>query len=654
MRRPARFLASLLLSFSIGLPAQEVTLNLKGVDIEALVQMVADVTHKNFVIDERVKGKVTVISNQAMDETALYNTFISVLSVHGYAAIPAGNVIKIVPEAIAKTAYTPVNSQASDDQIITQIIKVQHLKAGQLIPILRPLIPQQGHIASPPDSNLLIISDRAANVQRLLKIIKRIDIAPQNEIEVMMLSHASASDIVRILNGLKQQNLNKSPNQQQLIADERTNSILISGSKSERLKTKALISHLDTPLETVGNTQVIYLRYARATELADILKGMISPQKTQQRSANKTPLTANNNAAKLTIPTQVQADKATNSLIISAAPDVLQSLKSVITKLDIRRAQVLVEAIIVELSVNKSKELGVQWILDGSNSSSTPIGVVNFSNAGSGILDVASGLLNNTISTAGKGGVLGLGNYSADNRINFGVLLQALAADSEANILSTPSLVTLDNQEAEIHVGQNVPFVTGQYTNTGAASGATNPFQTIQRQDIGIKLRIKPQINEGSSILLEIEQEVSSLAASSVSTTDIVTDNRELRTTVMVEDGQMVILGGLMTEDLSDTEQKVPGLGDIPLLGKLFSSQNTRKSKRNLMIFLHPTILRDASAEQQVTHGKYKFMRQQQLKQKQNADLLLEEDNIPILPKLNELLSILPGEQQAIPMLLDN
>jgi len=654
MRRPARFLASLLLSFSIGLPAQEVTLNLKGVDIEALVQMVADVTHKNFVIDERVKGKVTVISNQAMDETALYNTFISVLSVHGYAAIPAGNVIKIVPEAIAKTAYTPVNSQASDDQIITQIIKVQHLKAGQLIPILRPLIPQQGHIASPPDSNLLIISDRAANVQRLLKIIKRIDIAPQNEIEVMMLSHASASDIVRILNGLKQQNLNKSPNQQQLIADERTNSILISGSKSERLKTKALISHLDTPLETVGNTQVIYLRYARATELADILKGMISPQKTQQRSANKTPLTANNNAAKLTIPTQVQADKATNSLIISAAPDVLQSLKSVITKLHIRRAQVLVEAIIVELSVNKSKELGVQWILDGSNSSSTPVGVVNFSNAGSGILDVASGLLNNTISTAGKGGILGLGNYSADNRINFGVLLQALAADSEANILSTPSLVTLDNQEAEIHVGQNVPFVTGQYTNTGAASGATNPFQTIQRQDIGIKLRIKPQINEGSSILLEIEQEVSSLAASSVSTTDIVTDNRELRTTVMVEDGQMVILGGLMTEDLSDTEQKVPGLGDIPLLGKLFSSQNTRKSKRNLMIFLHPTILRDARAEQQVTHGKYQFMRQQQLKQKQNADLLLEDDSIPILPKLNELLSILPGEQQAIPMLLDN
>ena len=654
MRRPARFLASLLLSFSIGLPAQEVTLNLKGVDIEALVQMVADVTHKNFVIDERVKGKVTVISSQSMDETALYNTFISVLSVHGYAAIPAGNVIKIVPEAIAKTAYTPVNSQASDDQIITQIIKVQHLKAGQLIPILRPLIPQQGHIASPPDSNLLIISDRAANVQRLLKIIKRIDIAPQNEIEVMMLSHASASDIVRILNGLKQQNLNKSPNQQQLIADERTNSILISGSKSERLKTKALISHLDTPLETVGNTQVIYLRYARATELADILKGMISPQKTQQRSANKTPLTANNNAAKLTIPTQVQADKATNSLIISAAPDVLQSLKSVITKLDIRRAQVLVEAIIVELSVNKSKELGVQWILDGSNSSSTPVGVVNFSNAGSGILDVASGLLNNTISTAGKGGILGLGNYSADNRINFGVLLQALAADSEANILSTPSLVTLDNQEAEIHVGQNVPFVTGQYTNTGAASGATNPFQTIQRQDIGIKLRIKPQINEGSSILLEIEQEVSSLAASSVSTTDIVTDNRELRTTVMVEDGQMVILGGLMTEDLSDTEQKVPGLGDIPLLGKLFSSQNTRKSKRNLMIFLHPTILRDARAEQQVTHGKYQFMRQQQLKQKQNADLLLEDDSIPILPKLNELLSILPGEQQAIPMLLDN
>jgi len=662
-RRCGYLLCCLLLALPAVSVGQEVTLNLKNVDIENLIQMVSEVTHKNFVVDERVKGKVTVISSQPMDEKVLYQTFLSILSVHNYAAIPSGEVIKIVPAAVAKSDRTPVNqNQAySGDAMITQIIEVKHLSAAQLIPILRPLIPQQGHIAAPPNSQYLIISDRAANVSRLLKIIRRIDQKPQQDVEVMVLSHASAVEVVRILNQLKQQAspAEQGSSQYKLIADERTNSILISGGASQRLHIKTLISHLDTPLETVGNTQVIYLHYARASELVEVLKGihqssgsnpMVSSNMLNNGVQSKTTFTPtyNGNSGKVAVKTQIQADNATNSLIITAAPDVIQSLKSVIRKLDIRRAQVLVEAIIVEINFDNSKELGIQWAVGGTGNSTVPIGLINFDSPGKGLMDLAGSVLSNSLLVAINGATLGAGRFNPNGSLNFGILLRALAANTQANILSTPSLVTLDNQEAEIHVGQNVPFVTGQYTNTGAVAGATNPFQTIQRQDVGIKLKVKPQINEGSSIQLEIEQEVSSVVPSAISGSGIVTNKRTIKTTVMVEDGEMVVLGGLMDESLSNTQQKVPGLGDIPFIGGLFRSQSTQKVKRNLMIFLHPVILRDAAMEQQVSHGKYQFMRQQQIQAQQNPAFLNTSSDIPVLPSLNQLLSVLPGDNLPI------
>jgi len=631
--------------------AAEVTLNLKDADISALISTVAEVTDRNFIIDPRVKGKVTVISSRPMDSDEVYQVFLSILKVHGFAAVPSGEVIKIVPDVNAKQDGIPTANDGSPgrgDEMVTRVVQVDNVAAAQLVPILRPLVPQQGHLAAYPATNVLIISDRANNVERLLTIIRRIDQVSDSEIEVITLQFASAVEVVRVLTSLKRATpaakgaAAAAGGGQVLVADERTNSVLLSGDRASRLRMRAIISHLDTPLDTGGNTDVIYLRYATAADIVDTLLGVgkIEEQEAQQ---GKGKVTAPKGAF------DIQADEATNALVITAPPDIMRTLKHVISQLDIRRAQVLVEAVIAEVSEDTARELGVQWAFGGSGNNS-PVGVVNFTNSGSLISDVINGAAD-----AASGGSFPsivdnalLGFAKTNGSFNYLAVMNLLASDANTNILSTPTLVTLDNEEAEIVIGENVPFVTGSFSSTGANDGATNPFQTIQREDVGLTLKIKPQINEGDALRLEIEQEVSNIADSVAGAADIVTNKRSIKTNVMVDDGQVVVLGGLIEEKIGESVQKVPFLGDIPFLGALFRSKTADVTKTNLMVFIHPVILRDAAVTQSYTNSKYNYIRALQMQQDEDGVNMIPGKQHPVLPLVEEF-SIAPGTTPVLP-----
>lgn len=620
--------------------AQTVTLNLKDADINALIGTVAEVTGKNFIVDPRVKGKVTVISSRAMNADEVYQVFLSILKVHGFAVVPSGEVMKIVPDVSAKQDSIPNVSDETPgrgDEMVTRVIQVDNVAAAQLVPILRPLVPQQGHLAAYPETNVLIISDRAENVARLVDIIRRVDKVSDSEVEVIRLEHASAAEVVRILNAISrsQPAAGKGPGAgaQTLVADERTNSVLLGGDRADRLRLRAIISHLDTPLERDGNTKVIYLKYARAADIVETLRGV---GKTQGEEAQaKTAATA------IEKQLDIQADEATNSLVITAPPALMRSLESVIRQLDIRRAQVLVDAIIAEVSERKVRELGVQWVVFDRSAQTSPIGGTNFNNVGTNLVDIAQGVINQELVGLTPGLAFGVGKLGSDT-LNFAAVLQALAGDGDTNILSTPSLLTLDNEEAEIIVGQNVPFVTGSFTSTGAAAGSVDPFQTIQREDVGITLRIKPQINEGNAMVMAVEQEVSSISSSGQAS-DIITDKRSIKTNILAEDGQVIVLGGLIEDRVRESEQKVPFLGDLPLLGYLFRAKQTNKDKVNLMVFIHPTILRDAGTADRYTSSKYNFVRGQQLDTHGAESLpLMPGEYGPQLPEMRELLELPP------------
>ena len=638
------WLAARCLAWTLPLAAPTVTLNLKDADINALIGTVAEVTGKNFIVDPRVKGKVTVISSKPMNSDEVYQVFLSILKVHGFAAVPSGEVIKIVPDVSAKQDAIP---NADDqhpgrgDQMVTRVVQIDNVAAAQLVPILRPLVPQQGHLAAYPSTNVLIISDRAENVARLVSIIRRIDKVGDTEIEVIRLQHASAAEVVRILTALERSRPGQKGQavaQQALVADERTNSVLLGGDRSSRLRLRAIISHLDTPLERGGNTKVIYLKYAKAADIVETLRGVGKSQ--GEAVKGKAP-----KAAAAAKQLDIQADEATNALVITAPPDVMRALESVIRQLDIRRQQVLVDAIIAEVSERKARELGVQWLVFDRSGETAPVGGTNFTNSGNSAVDIAAGVLSKSVGGLAPGLLLGGGRFGS-NSLNYGAVLQALAADGDTNILSTPSLVTLDNEEAEIVVGQNVPFVTGSFTNTGATAGATNPFQTIQRQDVGITLKITPQINEGDAIVMEIEQEVSSIS-DSASAADIITDKRSIKTNVMVEDGQIIVLGGLIEDRIRETEQKVPFLGDIPLLGYLFRAHSTNRDKSNLMVFIHPTILNDTSTTNRYTSSKYNFIRARQFEAHEAGVPLLPGARPPKLPPMSELLELPPPFEES-------
>ncbi len=617
----------------------------RDADLTQIIEAVSQITGKTFIVDPRVRAQVTILSSTPMSPDAFYETFLSILQVHGFVAVPSGNSIKIIPDANAR--QLPGQEDLGDrvktdsDEFITQVIAVRNVSAAQLVPVLRPLIPQYGHLVAYPASNMLIISDRASNVSRMMRIINRIDQGGDEEIDIVRLENASASEIVRVVNAL-----NQGPGQQaeatgataRLVADDRTNSVLISGEKAQRLRLKTLVTHLDTPLETGGDTRVRYLNYADAEQIAGKLKEQVTGI---TQAAPGAPAQAGPQAA-ADRNTTIWADKQTNALVITAPPKVMRSIMGVVDKLDIRRLQVLVEAILVDISELKTAELGVNWAVGNTDSDSTvPIGSFNQTVGGSSIGSIAAALTdpdNIDPSLLPSGLTLGAGRF-LDNGTNFALLLRALRGDSNSNILQTPSIITLDNEEAEIKVAQEVPFLTGSFTNTGVGNqqGQVNPFQTIQREEVGTILKITPQINEGDAVMLKIEQEDSSVSQGTQNAVDLITNKRTVTTTVLVDDGGVVVLGGLITDTARESENRVPILGSIPLIGELFKTRSGNKEKRNLMLFIRPTIIRDGAQAAIETNAKYNVARNLQLQRRKGKVTLLPGARQPLLPPIEEL-----------------
>ena len=645
------------------------TLNMKDADIEALIATVSEITGKNFIVSPAVQGKVTVVSARPMKPDEIYDVFLSVLRVHGFAAVPSGSMIKIVPEAQAQqdgASGTDGARERSADELITQIVPVKHVSVAELVPILRPLMPQGGQLIAHTSSNTLVVSDRAGNVQRLVGIIQRIDMVSDAEVEVIPLAHANAAELARTLTLLADDKTAPPGESQRVFADTRTNSILLSGAKAGRLKMRALVAHLDTPIENGGDTQVIYLRYASAKDLVPILQGVAStltgiapPTATKSGEGSGGPVST----------ATIQAHDENNALIISAPPAVFRSLAAVIRQLDVRRAQVLIEAVIAEVSDQTASEIGVQWQLpfkqnrDGSIGDSV-IGGTNFTGTtpGNNIIAASQNPLG-----VGNGFNLGYVNgtitVGRNTIFQLGALVTALQGDGKSNILSTPSVLTLDNQEASIKVAQEVPFLTGQYTNNavgtstttagGATSstGITNPFQTIERKDVGLILKVTPHINEGDSVRMDIHQEVSNLLPPVQGAVDLVTNKREVTTSVLVADDSLLVLGGLIDNQLKDNDQKIPVLGDIPVLGNLFRYRTNNRTKSDLMVFLHPRILRDAATEASVSSEKYNYMRTEQLQHREEGWPITPPSQRPLLPDVHDFLEspTLDGQPDSAP-----
>jgi general secretion pathway protein D len=618
----------------------------RDADLTQIIEAVSQITGKTFIVDPRVRAQVTILSSTPMSPEAFYETFLSILQVHGFVAVPAGNSIKIIPDANARQgpgqADLPERINGGSDEFITQVIGVRNVSAAQLVPVLRPLIPQYGHLVAYPPSNMLIISDRASNVSRMMRIIQRIDLGGDEEIDIVRLENASAAEIVRVVNAL-----NQGPGQQaeaagtgaRLVADDRTNSVLISGEKAQRLRLRTLVTHLDTPLETGGDTRVRYLNYADAEQIAGKLKEQVTGI---TQAAPGAPGAQGGPQAAADRSTTIWADKQTNALVVTAPPKIMRSIMGVVDKLDIRRLQVLVEAILVEVSENKTSELGVNWAVGNTDSDSTvPIGTFNQNVGGASIGSIAAAISdpdNIDPSLLPSGLTLGAGRF-LDSGTNFAVLLRALRGDAHTNILQTPSIITLDNEEAEIKVAQEVPFLTGSFSNTGVSNqqGQVNPFQTIQREEVGTILKITPQINEGDAVMLKIEQEDSSVAAGTQGAVDLVTNKRTVTTTVLVDDGGVVVLGGLITDTARENENRVPILGSIPIIGELFKTRFGNKEKRNLMLFIRPTIIRDGAQAAIETNAKYNVVRNQQLNRRRGKVTLLPGERQPLLPPIEEL-----------------
>ncbi len=680
-------------------PAEEPTwkINMKEAEIRQLIEQVADITGDSFVVDPRVKGKVTVISDTNMNQQAILQMFESVLKVHNFSSVRTGSMVKIVPTQGAKQDSVPLEApDGASDKIITQVIPVTYASATELVPILRPLIPQYGHLAAVTSSNALIISDHSVNVQRMVDIVKRIDKDSDEEVQVVQLKNAWVGDLVKVLEQVTGAAAKGgaqpggSPggvsSRVRVIADERANRLIIKGEKSARQKIQVLVADLDRPTEHSVSTSVMYLKYADAVQVAEVLRGIITGQTgggmggmaggfrgaggmqggfgasgfgstgmgssgssfgssgfgsggfgssgmggssmggtmggfgDRQQGGTSAPIQAGN--------VTIQADDSLNALIVRAGPSEMAEISKLIKDLDIRRAQVLIEAAIVEIRGDSGEALGAQW---ARVKQGVP-GGINFANAGLGlqnVLALAQGgeaaanvkLSNGLLLTGGNnyspgkpavneeldadGNVVVEGRDAEPAELSWGLIIQAINTASNTNLLSTPSLMTMDNQEAEILVGQNVPFLVGsQQTSTG------NPFNTVERKDVGISLKVLPQINEGDTIRLRVMQEASSLASTAnVQATDVITNKRMINTSILAKDGQVIVLGGLMADTVIDTVQKVPLLGDIPILGALFRSHSTTQEKSNLLLFLRPTVVRDDATVASVTDRKYQTMR---------------------------------------------
>ena len=619
-----------------------ITPNYKDADLEQITEAVSTITGKTFIIDPRVKAQVTMLSSTPMSPQAFYQAYLSILQVHGYIAVPTGNVIKIVPEQNTRTSPTddmPDHVSSTSDELVTQILSVHNVSAAQLVPFLRPLIGQNGNLAAYAQSNILIITDHANNVSRLMHIIDRIDRASDDDVEVIQMQNATAAEIVKVINSLNAGTPvqpGEGGQSVKIVADDRTNSILISGDKTARLRIKTLIAYLDTPLESGGNTQVRYLHYADAEDLAKKLKEQIQGI-TQATTATAAPGGAPVTQHASSNEASIWADKDTNALIVSAPPKVMQQIMAIVDKLDIRRLQVHVEAIVAEVDVTKTSDLGVNWALYGNGNTNVPAAV--FSGGTNPITGLVTSALSGTPSIP-SGTTLGVGRL-VDSGISFAAILSALRSDGNTNIVSTPSVVMLDNEEATINVSQEVPFLTGSYSGTsttgGASSSFSNPFQTVQRQDVGTKLKITPQINGGDSLILTIDQDASTLSQATGDAGSKIVNKREIKTKVMVEDGGIIVIGGLLEDNLTSGEDRVPVLGSIPIIGNLFRARNTAKVKSNLMVFIKPTILRDGMQTAIETNAKYNLMRNLQLQQNSGKVPLQSDERQPLLPSLQDM-----------------
>jgi len=615
-----KILALLLLLMLVALPLQaseeRFSVNLQDVELGEFIDSVGRITATTFLVDPRVRGKVSIRSQQKLTAEEVYQVFLSQLRVNGFAAVVLNDgTQKIVPEQTARLEAIPVEGEEQPnsngkDLLATRVLSLHNSDAAQLVNILTPLMDRRiGVITHYAPTNLLILTDWGTNLERLASLVQRIDQVSSENLAVMPLVHASASEMEQLLTQLLRRE-GQGGQPPQIMSDRRLNLLLVKADQATRKEIQRLVTELDQPVERSASTQVFYLRYAKATEMATLLQAM-----TGEETAENTEATTS--SRKL----MIQAHESTNALVVAGKPDQLQEMRLLVDQLDIRRAQVLVEAIIVEISDTQAKELGVQWLMVDQNSGSIPLISSNFT-GNQGLGSIAAGAV--TGGTEGALGALaglqgitaGVGRLSSTG-ISFGVLLNALQSNTNFNILSTPSILTLDNAEASILVGQEVPFVTG----STAGDNNTNPFTTIQRKEVGVRLQITPQINDGNSVRLEILQEVSNIEES-VKASDIITNKREIKTTVMADNNDIIVLGGLIREDETETYRKVPLLGDIPFLGALFRSTSVSLEKRNLMVFIKPQILHDRDSLAKLSSEKYRYMRAAHLLESGDQDRL--------------------------------
>jgi len=647
--------------------AESWKVNLQDADIKAFINEVATITDQNFVLDPRINGNVTVISNKALSRDEIYQLFLSVMQVNGIAAIDSGTTIKLVPDNVAKQSGVAVDLQGNSvgEALATRVIYLTNTQAAEVLGVIRPLMPQSAHAAAVPGVNALVLSDRADSLNQLTALIRDLDSNVNDSLQVIPLRHVDAERMMELISALVASagsgQAQGGNNQLKVIADTSSDRLLVKGSPEMIAKVQEMVNQLDTtPTRRLSGLRVFRLKYASAGHIAEMLRGLLASQSINSSGATSTLESAslngasgtgstlnsganasvgngtsnntsgNSGAAALSTsssggastgiggrPFSIIADETQNAVIVNAAPELMFEIEDAVNQLDSRRAQVLIQAAIVEVSGDDATQLGVQWALGNANSG---YGVVNFNNVGASAVSLAAAALSGGagISAAAgsiAGALIGIGDSKKDSQGNtqfYGAILQALDSSTSANLLSMPSILTLDNEKASILVGQNVPFVTGSYT-TGSDS-STNPFQTIDRQDIGINLNVIPHIGDNGTVRLEVSQEVSSVVPGSAgNASGLITNKSLINTTILADDQQTIALGGLMRDNTTTRQQKVPGLGNMPLFGRLFRSDNDSNQKSNLIIFLQPTILRDGGAVASVTERKYNQMRVLQL-----------------------------------------
>ncbi|SGZ00065.1 type II secretion system secretin GspD [Moritella viscosa] len=660
--------SGILLGMSSMAMATDYSASFKGTDINEFINVVGKNLNKTVIIDPSVRGKVNVRSYDLLNEEQYYQFFLNVLDVYGYSVVKMDNgVLKVIKSKVAKTSSIPVvddKNPGQGDEMVTRVVPVHNVSVRELSPLLRQLNDNAGggNVVHYEPSNVLMLTGRAAVVNRLVEIVHRVDKAGDQAVDIIHLKYASASEMVRIIDSVtKGDGKSKIPSilQPKIVADDRTNAVVISGDPKARQRVAKLIQQLDSELESTGNTRVIYLKYANAKEVADVLKGVSnsieggtsgSSSKSKSKSSSKSNL-------------GIEAHEDTNALVITAQPDVMRTLEQVISQLDIRRAQVLVEAIIVEISEGDGIDFGIQWATAAGGTQYNNGKQVSLGALGGGIYD-AQDKITTTIHTdpaTGKktttesktsgdtsalasalGGVNGMILGVMNGSKSFGAIIQAAAKDSNSNILATPSIMTLDNQEATFIVGEEVPVITGSSTG----SDNKNPFQTVERQEVGIKLKVTPQINEGDAVQLTIEQEVSHVLGSTA--VDVTFAKRQVNTTILADSGQTIVIGGLLDEKVTESISKVPWLGDIPWIGNLFKSTSSSTSKRNLMIFIKPTIIRDNASIRGISNRKYSLMRANQLLQQEKGVALMPFTDVPVLPKFDEERIISPAVRKYL------